>query len=211
MSTISKNLRALILSAVKSLVAYPQLQRFDSLPSVKIDSIVYAVISSTKEAVKRHAGEPVSIEEACARVASSTTEFSEKFLIPTGVYAFSDDKLIVGEMAYTPSDNEWESYDDDLLMEAGDRIDNAVAYAVMPFMPKGKVDWNTGAWNMGVIGDVEDAICAKLEKEGFGFCHPWQGEDDDSEESFICYSRCEEKCEYCPRDCSGNRWVQYSK
>lgn len=205
MSIISKNLRALILAAIKSLVAYSQLQRFDSLPSANIDSIVSAFIGSTMEAVKRHAGEPVSIGEACARVASSTTEFSEKFLIPTGVYAFSDDKLIVGEMAYTPSDEEWKSHDDDLLMEAGDRIDNAVAYAVITFMPKGKVDWNTGAWNMGVIGDVEDAICAKLESEGFGSCHPWQGEDDDSEEPFICYSRCEEKCEYCPRDCSGNR------
>lgn len=200
MSIISKNLRALILAAIKSLVAFPQLQRFDSLPSANIDSIVSAFISSTKEAVKRHAGEPVSIGEACARVASSTTEFSEKFLIPTGVYAFSDGKLIVGEMAYTPSDEEWKSHDDDLLAEAGDRIDNAVAYAVMTFMPKGKDEWN-----MGVIGDVEDTICSTLESEGFGSCHPWQGEDNDSEESFICYSHCEEKCEYCPRDCSGNR------
>lgn len=200
MSIISKNLRALILAAIKSLVAYSQLPRFDSLPSANIDSIVSAFISSTKEAVKRHTGEPVSIGEACARVASSTTEFSEKFLIPTGVYAFSDDKLIVGEMAYTPSDEEWKSHDDDLLAEAGDRIDNAVAYAVMTFMPEGKVEWN-----MGVIGDVEDTICSTLESEGFGSCHPWQGEDNDSEESFICYSHCEEKCEYCPRDCSGNR------
>lgn len=48
-------------------------------------------------------------------------------------------------------------------------------------------------WNMGVIGDVTDAIEGLMSDSGVETCHPWQ--DD---EECICYCT-EERCPYCRR------------
>lgn len=77
--------------------------------------------------------------------------------------------------------------DDNLLCEAGDKIDNAVFAAISAVAHK-YIDWD-----MNIIGEVTDFIESALSSRGIEICHPWQDWDGN-----ICYSS-EERCTYCKR------------
>lgn len=79
--------------------------------------------------------------------------------------------------------------DNNLLCEAGDRIDNAVFSAIQELAHDG----GSLEWDMSIIGEVSDFIEDLLAEKGIATCHPWQ---DGSEN--ICYST-SERCKHCQR------------
>lgn len=80
--------------------------------------------------------------------------------------------------------------DDDLLCEAGDRIDNAVFEAIMSIAHHvKKLDWD-----MSLIGPVSDFIERLLTERGISTCHPWQDENE-----CICYAT-SDRCKYCEKN-----------
>jgi hypothetical protein len=78
--------------------------------------------------------------------------------------------------------------DDDLLCEAGDRIDNAV-HAALSSLCVNELDWD-----LSLIGPATEALEALLVARGIPTCHPWENENGN-----ICYSLSEERCAHCPK------------
>lgn len=76
---------------------------------------------------------------------------------------------------------------DDLLCDAGDKIDNA-SHAALCALAAVPVEWD-----MSKIAEVNDAIISILQKHGIPTCHPWE-----NGEGIICYAT-EDRCIHCKK------------
>lgn len=83
--------------------------------------------------------------------------------------------------------------DNDLLCEAGDRIDNAVFEAIKSMAHDGeKLEWD-----MSLTGEIKECIESLLKERGIDACYPWQDENE-----CICYAT-SDRCKHCERTIGG--------